>query len=63
MRHQSYTESHSTDFNAVNESQINNDELKTCKQDDLSSVYQWQDDSQNICWEQWEWRWREEWSV
>jgi len=38
-----------TDFDAINENQINNNELKTCEQDDLLSVYQWQDDDQDIC--------------
>jgi len=43
--------SHSMSFSAVNENQINDDELKTFKQDNLSPVYQWQDSSQDICWE------------
>jgi len=30
----------SINFNIINENQINNDELKTCKQNNLSLIYQ-----------------------
>ena len=39
MRYQLYTENDSISFNAMNENHINNNGLKTCKQNNLSLIY------------------------